>query len=147
VLVAVFCVILSELDNCFSGLFGVISLTIKAHGEEVPVQVEAEEDETVFELKRRCAWTARGIELVMNEGICKPSVTLRYRGKLLRDDKTLKQEGLAGGELLILHFERLPKHILDQLQDSCAGLDSISVLDLPQFENRDKSFTDTTIDT
>jgi len=99
----------------FSGLFGVISLTINS------IEFETEDDETVFELKRRFVSLTKGIELEMNQGICEPPATLRYRNKILLDDKTLKQEGLVGGELLMLSMERLPRHLRDELQQRSSG--------------------------
>jgi len=76
--------------------FGVISVVIRVNGG-APFQIDTEEDETVFEFKERCA-------LVYDIDITsKKRVTLHYRGKILQDEMTLKEEGLSGGESLMLY--------------------------------------------
>jgi hypothetical protein len=88
-------------DSEYVGLFGTISVTVRFRLLD-SVQIDTEEDETVFELKRRCA-SLRGIDVYS-----KKQVTLLYRSKILRDEMTLKQEGLSGGELLTFHVGRVP---------------------------------------
>jgi hypothetical protein len=69
----------------------VISLKIVT-GLFTATQVEAEEDETVWGLKERWALIT-GLPMQMTD-------RLSYRGKLLQDEKKLKEEGLVGGETL-----------------------------------------------
>jgi len=58
----------------------------------------------VFELKERCA-------LMYNIDITsQKKVTLLYRGKVLQDEITLKEEGLSGGELLMLYSHYYTPH-------------------------------------
>lgn len=58
----------------------------------------------MFELKERCA-------LVCNiDTASKKKVTLLYRGKVLQDEMTLKEEGLSGGELLMLSSDHYTLH-------------------------------------
>jgi hypothetical protein len=55
-------------------------------------QIEVEEDETIWGLKERWALVS-GETLTDNH-------RLTYRGKFMDDQKTLKEEGLVGGETL-----------------------------------------------
>jgi hypothetical protein len=58
----------------------------------------------VFEFKERCA-------LIYNIDITNgKKVTLLYRGKVLHDERTLKEEGLSGGELLMLYSRLYTPH-------------------------------------
>jgi hypothetical protein len=69
-----------------------------------PFQIDTEEDETVFELKERCA-------LMYNIDITNTKkVILMHRSKVLRDEMTLKKEGLSGGELLMLYSHPYTHH-------------------------------------
>ena len=54
-------------------------------------QVDVEEDETVWGLKERWALIT-GLSVIDHR--------MTHRGKMLQDEKTLRQEGLVGGETL-----------------------------------------------
>ena len=60
--------------------------------------VDAQEDDTIQDFKERCALIAE-IPLTTQR--------IAYRGKILQDGNTLKQEGLVGGEKLICESTRL----------------------------------------
>jgi hypothetical protein len=68
----------------------VISVTIRM--DDSTSQIDVEEDETVGELKERCA-------LLMGLSLIPRGIT--YRSKMLDNGKTLKDEGLVGGETLV----------------------------------------------
>lgn len=60
----------------------------------------------MFELKERCALVCN-IDIMIAS---KKKVTLLYRGKVLQDGMTLKEEGLSGGELLMLSSDHYTLH-------------------------------------
>jgi len=56
-------------------------------------QVDVEEEETIWGLKERLSLITSNIDI--------PGRRIMYRGKLLEDNRTVKEEGLVGGEMLI----------------------------------------------
>jgi hypothetical protein len=79
-------------------------------GKSITKQVDVEEDETVWGLKERWALIA-SIHMTTEQ-------RMTHRGKVLQDEKTLKEEGLVGGETLIWESTPLQTDLVTYIPDA-----------------------------